>query len=648
MRPQLLLVLAAVLLVRLPFLNQAIQGDDVNYLAGAQHAQISPLHPNHARYPFLGEVVDMRGHPHPPLNTWFLAALLALAGDVYEVPYHAAYIVFSLVAAASMWSLARRFSPQPLAATLLFVVTPAFVVNGASLEADLPLLACWMAAVALFVRAVEERSRRWLAGAAVALALAALAAYQAVLLTPVLCVYLWLRARRWRPGWAAAVVPVAALAAWQLWERISTGALPASVLAGYFQAYGFQAFGRKLTNAAALLGHTGWLVFPALAAAAFWLSQRASRRRGAVMLAGAVLGAILDPHPLFWCSFAVGTLLVIWWVRAVLTREDRTDLFLAAWCLIFFAGAIIVFFAGSARYLLPIAAPVALLVSRALAGRARWLWAGAALQALISLGLAAVNYQHWDGYRQFAHSLAKETAERRVWINGEWGLRYYFESQGGLPLLRGQAVRPGDVVVSSRLALPLEFTTGGGIGTPLAEREIRASLPFRLAALGARSAYSTAALGLRPFDLGRGPLDVVRAELILERKPVLEYLPMSAPEAAQQILSGIHQLESGRWRWMSERATVLLKVPAGPARLKAVFYIPDQAPARRVWLAVDGKTVADRIYTAPGSYTLVSDPLTATGESATVVIAVDQTFTAPGDHRRLGVILSEVGFAAER
>jgi 4-amino-4-deoxy-L-arabinose transferase-like glycosyltransferase len=647
MRWRLVLVFAAVLLVRLPFLEQAIQGDDVYYLAGAEHAQIDPLHPNHARYPFLGEVVDMRGHPHPPLNTWFLALLLALAGDVYEVPYHAAYLLFSLVAAASMWSLARRFSPQPLAATLLFVATPAFVVNGNSLEADLPLLAFWMASVALFVKAADERSRHWLSGSAVALALAALAAYQAVLIVPVLWVYLWLRARQWWPAWLVAVVPVATLAAWQFYERLSTGALPASVLAGYFHAYGFQALARKVANAAALTAHAGWVVFPVLALVAFFHARRWPWLVEPLLLAAATLGALMDSHLLFWIPFATGLVVVIWSLceAEAAAAESR---FLGAWFLIFFAGAVIVFFAGSARYLLPVAAPLALLVSRALAERARWLWAGVALQALISLGLAAVNYQHWDGYRRFAHSLARETAGKRVWINGEWGLRYYFEAEGGLPLLRGQAVRPGDVVVSSRLALPLEFTTGGGVRAPLAEQEIRSWLPFRLAGLGARSAYSSASFGLRPFDLGTGPIDVVRAELILERKPVLEYLPMSAPEAGQQILSGIHQLESGRWRWMSERGVVLLKPPPVPAPLRLVFFIPDQAPARRIWLAVDGKSVADRIYTAPGSYTLVSEPLTAAGESATVVITVDRTFTVPGDHRRLGVILSEVGFEPVR
>ena len=142
------LILAVVLLIRLPFLNQAIQGDDVYYLAAAEHAQIEPLDPNHVQYVSIGDRVDLRGFPHPPLNAWFLALLLAAIGDIREVPFHAAYMLFSVIAALAMWSLAKRFSPHPLWATLLFLAVPAFVVNGNSLESDLPFLAFWMAAVA--------------------------------------------------------------------------------------------------------------------------------------------------------------------------------------------------------------------------------------------------------------------------------------------------------------------------------------------------------------------------------------------------------------------------------------------------------------------------------------------------------------------
>src|SRR5262247_2858436 len=143
-RRQLLAVIALVFAIRVPFLNQAIQGDDDIYLAEAAHALVEPLHPSHTTYVFRGEVADLRGHTHPPLNAWVLAGLIWLCGGVKEVLFHAVYIVFSLIAAIAMWSLGRRFSRQPLWATLLFLAVPAFVVNGGSLESDLPFLAFWM------------------------------------------------------------------------------------------------------------------------------------------------------------------------------------------------------------------------------------------------------------------------------------------------------------------------------------------------------------------------------------------------------------------------------------------------------------------------------------------------------------------------
>ena len=142
---------------------------------------------------FSGDMVDMRGHSHGPGNPWILAILLAAMGDVREAPFHLAYTLFSIVAALAMWSLARRFCERPFAATLLFIAVPAFVVNGNSFEADLPFLAFWMASVALFVKAVDEDSIAALAGSAIAGAFAGLTAYQAVLLTPVLAVYLFQR-----------------------------------------------------------------------------------------------------------------------------------------------------------------------------------------------------------------------------------------------------------------------------------------------------------------------------------------------------------------------------------------------------------------------------------------------------------------------
>jgi len=590
---QFLLVLGLVLLIRLPFLNQAIQGDDHIYLTEASHALIDPLHPDNTSYVFQGEEVDLRGQPHPPLDGWVLAGLIAVIGDVREIPFHAAYMVFSLIAAGAMWSLARRFSPQPLWAALLFVAVPAFVVNGNSLETDLPFLAFWMAAIALFV------SRR--PGAcvlsAICMALAALTAYQAVLLTPILAVYVWLFHRRSRTRWLTLLVPPLTVGAWQLFERLSTGALPAAVLNGYLAAY--QTFDAKLASALALTIHSWFIVFPAL-----------------------VPGA-----------------LVLAWRRAQRAPRESDTLFLLAWIGLFFAGALVIFFAGSARYLLPMAAPVALLASRL---RAKWLAAGFAAQLALSLGLAAVNYQHWDGYRQFAESLRGSTAGHRVWVDGEWGLRYYLESDGALPLQKTQHLRPGDIVVSSELGASVNPTAPF---VTLRTAEIRPALPLRLIGLESHSGYSTVSRGFWPFGISAGPIDRLRAVEVAERHPTLAYLAMNAPEAADQIVSGIYSLEDNRFRWMSRSAVVALKSPQAALPLRVTFTIPQQARARRVALLLDGREVASQTYPAAGTYTLESPPVRAAGAVAIAEIAIDQTFFAPPDSRELGIVLTGVGFA---
>jgi hypothetical protein len=196
-------------------------------------------------------------------------------------------------------------------------------------------------------------------------------------------------------------------------------------------------------------------------------------------------------------------------------------------------------------------------------------------------------------------------------------------------------------VVSSRLAYPVAITAPIA---PIAEKAIRASLPLQLIGLQARSGYSTATKGWLPFDIVTAPIDWVRADIVLERRPTLTYLPMNAPEASAQIVSGLYDLENGTWRWMSGSATVLLKSPGEPLPVEAGFNIPDPAPARRVQLLLDGREIAAQTYSGPGSYILKSPPQAPAGPTATVTLAVDRTFSVPGDHRELGMVVSAVGF----
>jgi hypothetical protein len=609
-----------VLALRLPFLTTPVQGDDVYYLAGAQYAQTDPGHPHHAKYYFSGRLVDMRGHPHPPLDAWILSGLLAVFGDVYEAPFHAAYMLLSLIAALSMYAIARLYTRRALLATALFCAVPAFVVNGNSFESDLPLLAFWMLASALFFYAVERKDGRLLLLAVPALVLTGLSAYQSVVLIPILWILISQKRPTWWAAYLVALTPAVTLATYQIVELVQSGAMPLSVTAGYFQEYGLQRLAKKLRSAAALTGHLGWMLCPAMVIAAFpsrWMLL-------------ALLWAFFDPSPLYVVGVAAA-------IGLLSQRSDRY----AWWPHTFFAASLVLFFAGSARYLLPLAAPLVLLVVERLEQRPKWLYAGLAANLALGLALAFTNYQHWDAYRQFIQAHSADLKSNRTWINGEWGMRFYAESLGALPLPLGQELRSGDLVLSSELAYPIPMSSAPRI--EVASMEVQPLLPLRLVGLHARSGYSDASVGVRPFDLVGGPLDRIRLEKVLERKPSLSFVTMGDPNAETHLVSGIYQLEEGKYRWMGRQGRILVKPAKESNDVSATIYIPDSAPGREVSLSLNGQIVAKQRYDKPGLYTIEAKAVATGMSDALLTISIDKSFQATGDYRELGLILQQAG-----
>jgi hypothetical protein len=279
---------------------------------------------------------------------------------------------------------------------------------------------------------------------------------------------------------------------------------------------------------------------------------------------------------------------------------------------------------------------MALLASRL---KPKWLAIGFSAQVTLGLGLAVANYQHWDGYRKVATELRERTGRQRVWVDDEWGLRHYMQSEGALPLTKTQRLRVGDIVVSSELSHQVEVNEP--VFPVMRTVEIRPAIPLRLIGLETHSGYSTVSKGIWPFGISSGPIDRVRVVEVGERHPGLEYLTMADREARDHVVAGV-SLDD---HWMSRSAIVVLKSPEAPAPLSVTFYIPDNAPARHVWLLLDGQEVASQTFAAPGKYDLAtSGPIKPPGPTATVEIRVDRTFTAPPDIRDLGMVLIGVGF----
>ncbi len=641
MRRDLLLLCLAVVLLRLPFLNQAVQGDEVYYLHLARNALADPLHPMQTGFRLQGDLVWAAGHTRPPFNAYTLAALLAAFGEVRETYFHAAYLLFSLAAVSAMYFLARRFCKQPLLAAFLFLAVPCFVVNGNKLEADLPLLAFWLLGFALFVHGRYT-------SAAVTLAGAGLCAYQSVFGLPILAHYAWYHARREKHAWMALLAAPAAIGAWQLFERLSTGAAPATVLAGYFQSYNLLALQTKLGSTLALISHLGFIVSP-LIVALVWRPAARKRRLfivgayGSALLPAVLLGGYSQgQRMLLWLALATGLFALAGVVHLLLTRRSTDDGFLAAWVLVFFGCSAVVFYAGSARYLLPLAPALVLLIVRHV--RNTKLVAGlTVLHLALSLGLARAEYEYDNQYRTFAQRLAPLVDAKRIWTNAEWGLRYYLGELGGESMLRDQVVHSGSVVVTSDLAASVAFEAQG-IRTELMSAEISTqSIPLRTIGLGARSGYSSSNFGALPFDFGAGVIDRVTAYGIGLAQPTTGYLSMNAPEAGKQLLAGFHEVEDGQWRWMGQRGAALLLIPEGASQFELVFYIPDGAPARRVTVAINGNTLAEQSFPGPGMHTLQARFSYPANRPVHVVLSVDQTFQPPGDERRLGVIVHRFG-----
>lgn len=487
------------------------------------------------------------GHTRPPGNAWTLAALLAVFGQVREIPFHLAYLLFSFLAVGSVYFLARRLCDTPLWAALTFLAAPAFGVNGAKLESDVPLLALWCLGFALFFH------RRY-AGATVAMAAAGFFGYQAVVATPILAHWAWHRERR-RPGaWAAAAAAPLALLLWQAAERASVGAAPAEALAGYAQSYDLLAIERKLASAAALLGHLGWIVSPLL------LTVGRPLLAAAVGPPAAIAAALLLPsgyttaeRALYGVSAACGILVLSEACRALLRERSGERGFLGSWILVFFAASLALFYAGSARYLLPLAPAVAILASIAVK-RTSWLAVGAALQLALGLALSYADYRYARQYKVYASDLAELADGRRVWSNAEWGLRHYLGGLGGEPLLAGQAVPAGSIVVESTLAAHVDYGVEGSKRELLEQSITSGALPLRLIGPGSRSGYSSSEFGVLPFGIGRGEIDRVTAYRVGLPDPRLPYLRMDSPAADEHLLSGFFPSDGAAWRWMGGEA----------------------------------------------------------------------------------------------
>jgi Dolichyl-phosphate-mannose-protein mannosyltransferase len=538
------LVAGITVILLLPFVGKALHMDDPLFLKAARQIWSNPLDFYGFRVNWYGTEQPMwEVTKNPPLGSFFIA-LAAGLGGWSELALHLAFLLPAVAAALGTLFLARRFCAHPVVATLAAIATPAFLVSSTNVMCDVLLVALWVWAVELWIRGLERGRPSLLVLAGLLIALAALTKYFGVALVPLLFVDGLVRTRR--PGWwaAALLVPIVALAGYQIWTRNLYGRGLLSDAAAYSTLIRFRSGPVLSAKIVAGLSFAGGCLAPliffasrlwrvrtlALAAACGVLLVAAARLAVPAKTLGVTGAGSLVQLTLFGLA---GAGVVALAASDVWPRRDADSILLGLWVFGTLLFAVLFNWAVNARSLLPAAPAVGILIARRLERRPGQLLGGrflpaAPLAASIALSLA-VAWADWrlaDAGRTAAAFLsASGNPAGTLWFEGHWGFQHYMEARGARALdWRRSRLGRGDRVVipidnANVVALPADAVV---------HRAIRdfPVLPF-LATLSPRlrAGFYLDEWGPLPFAFGRVPperyvlLEIVREVLPGELAP---------------------------------------------------------------------------------------------------------------------------------
>jgi hypothetical protein len=469
-----------VIAIQLPFLDQAFHMDDGLFLRVAKNISRNPFFPQDTGILFEGKWAhDLASMEHPPITAYALAAGASLLGGFSERNLHGTFLLFSLILAMSMYSLASKFSRHPVVATMLLLVLPSVAISSHTLMADLPHLAMWTASVAAFVRGVDRNRKGFIVLSSVLVACSAFASLAGFCLIPLLVYYAYL-SRQPFAGWLIVIIPMLLTGSWLCVNYLHFHRFtPGFVFEYYLQTervYRPTALLQKYAYLSAALG--GIMVFPLILVLPAVIRWR--MRLGIGVISAFLLLEFTDagsyafvPQLLFFVFTFIGSTVAAGFlidaIQSILelrrTRRVSARGFLGIWFCGVFLFCIIFYMTGSGRYLLPLTPPLVLAFVREMEAvcskrlRPIVLTVSIAATAGLALALSIADYQFSKIYRDFGKVAdTQKRVNSRLWFTGEWGLRVYLEKIGGQELGRRDArPQPGDLVVIPQLATP--YTT---------------------------------------------------------------------------------------------------------------------------------------------------------------------------------------------
>jgi 4-amino-4-deoxy-L-arabinose transferase-like glycosyltransferase len=498
----LIAVLAAFVLLQLPFLTGAFRIDDTNILAIAKQIARAPLDPYGFTFNWTGAsrpAFDILANP--PLAPALLAMWAAVFGWS-EISLHLLTLLFALAAIAALFSIRRD-----VVAAALLASSPAFFVSTQTVMPDMLMLALLLIAVAA---AIHNRP----ALAFVAGFLIPIAKYNGIIAVAILATIAILSKERRRSLTAVALSPIAGLLAWNLYSLWQYGAMHLLVVSEerrYNLAHTFADLAVEGKRMAAIDPFISVVVLAGLAVIPLgW--QLLMRRRIEWLFALAALVAAFGVARWALASsisasilFAIGVAAGIRAIAFVIASRNPVAI---VW-LIAIIGFQAITFAVATRYLLPLLPAVLLIVPEVRRGLA----IGAiALSLAVTIPVAIGELAAANCYRDFVAQLPR----RPFYFAGHWGFQYYASAHGGtlIDVRQPPVYRPGDIIVIASHAFPSPGPMNFPHGARKAYMMFHSAFPLHTIACDVPASYNVGEIsGCRsseiflPFGFSSEPLE---------------------------------------------------------------------------------------------------------------------------------------------
>jgi 4-amino-4-deoxy-L-arabinose transferase-like glycosyltransferase len=460
---------AVVVFILLPFINKAFYIDDPLFIWSAQQIQKNPLD-------FYGFNVNWYGDEepmfevtkNPPLASYYIAAIGTFFG-YGEVPLHIGFILPAIAVAIGTFYLARHFCSSALAAALIAVVNPVFLVSATTLMCDTMMLAFWVWALFFWIRGIETRRHLFLLLAAICSILCALTKYFGIALIPLVAVYAISQKQRFGQWVFYWLLPIVALALYQWWTFSLYGRGLLSDAFAYstqFRALASQPLLGKVLISLAFAG--GCLITALFYSHLLW-SKKA-------MFAGIVAMIILVGLLYFFPEFEntakpgrekfrgdlmvtmglmiiAGVSLIGLTLDELRKHRDSKTLLIFLWIIGTFIFAAFINWAINARSLLPIAPAAGILIASRLKGRriSRFgLLIPLLPAAVIAIAVVWTDCAQANSARNAVKVIQSQfnSAPGKIFFEGHWGFQFYMEKAGYKPLnLEVVNISAGDFLV---------------------------------------------------------------------------------------------------------------------------------------------------------------------------------------------------------